>query len=234
MYLHLLFLVCFALFIGIIINIVKIASIKSGFSNHKTRKLQVSIGGFLLFYLGYTTLLCFLGVTNENTIPPKIFLYAAIPLAVICFIVSHTNTFKQLFKTMSLESLIGFHLIRFIGIFFLVGYAYNLLPSSFAYTGGLGDIISAIGAIVVIYCLKKQLKQARKLVYIWNIVGLIDISSVLLMAILITQESIQTGEVGILNFTLFPFIFIPALAPVGIVFCHILIFKKLQSSSAEA
>jgi hypothetical protein len=53
--------------------------------------------------------------------------------------------------TVDLRYLIGFHVIRFVGFYFLFLYSRHELPYNFAVLGGWGDIIVALLAIVVIF-----------------------------------------------------------------------------------
>jgi hypothetical protein len=47
--------------------------------------------------------------------------------------------------------LVGFHLTRFVGVYFLYLYAHHELPHAFAVWGGFGDIVVAILALFVMY-----------------------------------------------------------------------------------
>ena len=46
-----------------------------------------------------------------------------------------------------LRGLVGFHLVRFVGIYFLCLYVRHELPYAFAVWGGVGDIIVAALAL---------------------------------------------------------------------------------------
>jgi hypothetical protein len=73
--------------------------------------------------------------------------------------------------------LIAFHLIRFVGIYFLYLYAQHELPYAFAVWGGSGDIIVAILALVVM--LFASFKPG---LFVWNVLGLVDIIAVAVTA----------------------------------------------------
>ena len=72
-----------------------------------------------------------------------------------------------------LRWLVGFHLVRFVGIYFLCLYVRHELPYAFAVWGIVGDIIVAALALVVILSAK-----SRPALIAWNILSLVDILAV--------------------------------------------------------
>ena len=69
--------------------------------------------------------------------------------------------------------------------------------------------------------------------WIWNFIGLIDITSVIVTAVYLTKVSLESGGDGVAQFGTFPFSWIPAFAPATIVFLHILVFKKLMQKEKK-
>ncbi|MBL0280175.1 MAG: hypothetical protein IPQ11_07510 [Bacteroidetes bacterium] len=120
------------------------------------------------------------------------------------------------------------HMFRFVGIFFILGWQFGILPKSFALIGGLGDIFVAFTAIFVARVIDKKVRNYKRITLVWNIIGFWDIISVLASAVIITKQAIATNTTGILEMTKFPFSLIPAFAPATIIFLHICIFKKLK------
>jgi hypothetical protein len=128
-----------------------------------------------------------------------------------------------------LQSLVRLHIFRFVGVYFLIATYYNALPDHFAILAGLGDMATAFGAIFIAKAIEENKSWSRKATLIWNIFGFWDIVSVLVSAVLTTRYSIQHPEnQSIVEISKFPFVWIPAFAPVVIVFMHIAIFKKLK------
>jgi quinol-cytochrome oxidoreductase complex cytochrome b subunit len=124
--------------------------------------------------------------------------------------------------------LVRLHIFRLVGAFFIIGWFYEALPKSFALIGGIGDIFVALTAIFVAKLIDKKANKYKKITLIWNIIGFWDIVSVIVSAVYITKQSIETNTPGILEITKFPFCLIPAFAPATILFLHICIFKKLK------
>ena len=139
-----------------------------------------------------------------------------------------TKWFKFVFEYIKLDQLILIHLFRFVGVFFFLAYYYESIPKEFAYIGGTGDILTAILVIPVVMALRKEFSFAKQLVWVWNIIGLLDILSVLTTATILTRLAVENSDSGVQQFGTFPFSWIPAFAPATIIFLHLLIFRKLK------
>ncbi len=71
--------------------------------------------------------------------------------------------------------LVGFHLTRFVGVYFLVLYGRGQLPYDFAVLGGWGDIIVATTALGLIVLSRATSRRGWWAYSIWNVIGLVDI-----------------------------------------------------------
>jgi hypothetical protein len=171
----------------------------------------------------------FTGVFQVNTIPPRVLLFTAIPLTLFSFLfVFRTKTFWKILENVKLSDLVRIHIFRFVGVFFIIGWYYGILPKSFAFIGGIGDIFTAVTAIFVANFIDKKSNNYKKITLIWNIIGFWDIVSVIISAVYVTKQAIENNTQGILEMANFPFCLIPAFAPATIIFIHICIFKKLK------
>ncbi|MEM8510282.1 MAG: hypothetical protein AAF717_20780 [Bacteroidota bacterium] len=196
--------------------------------NTSTSRIAKRIFNFYILFFTLTGIVTITGFFTVNTLPPRVLVFVGIPLLFFyLFVVQRMSWFKTVFQKIQLEHLILIHLFRFVGLFFFVLYGYNILPRSFAFIGGAGDIITAVLVIPTLYFLRKKTPFSKALVWIWNWIGLADILSVLTTAFLVTQEAIHKGEEGLAEFGTFPFSWIPVFAPATIIFLHILIFRKL-------
>mgnify|MGYP001797680304 CR=1 FL=1 len=225
----LLFIFSFIYPIYLIAKVAKDAYLKAGKSQSEAQQISRNIYFFYTAYLLFIATLSLMGIFAKNTLPPRILLIGALPLLLFYFLyVKRAVWFKTIIENAPLSDLVKIHLFRFVGIFFFINYYYGTLPKQFAFTGGGGDILTAILAIWVMYTLNQKKKYAISLTWIWNIIGLLDILSVLLTAIIITREAVATGGEGVAQFGTFPFSWIPAFAPATILFLHILIFGRLR------
>ena len=224
-----LFVISFIIPIFMIANLVKQGALKANIENDKTKTLPRNVIIFFATYYIYVALMSFTGVFQVNTLPPRILVFTGIPLTLFYFIfIFRTKLFWTILENVKLSSLVKIHVFRFVGIFFIIGWYYNILPKSFALIGGIGDIFAAMTAIFVANLIEKKSKNYKKITLIWNIIGFWDIVSVITSAIYITKQAIDSNSQGILEMTKFPFCLIPAFAPATIIFLHICIFKKLK------
>lgn len=208
----------------LILNAVRTTAPKDDQTTGVSKRIFLFYG---IFFIA-TGVISLTGFFSVNTSPPRVLIWAAIPLLLFyLFVVQRIPWFKIVYQKIQLEQLIRIHLFRFVGVFFFVLYGYGVLPRSFAFIGGAGDILTAVLAIPTLFFLKKRNRFSKVLVWVWNFVGLADILSVLASAILVTQGAMQNGEAGLQGFGTFPFSWIPVYAPATIVFLHILIFRKL-------
>ncbi|MDB4901953.1 MAG: hypothetical protein JWQ63_1234 [Mucilaginibacter sp.] len=225
-----LFIASFLYSIAFIANPAKQAALNAGITPGKSRNIQIGIFVFYILFLAYVSVLSLKGAFNVNSIPPKVMVWAGLPLMIILFgFIGNTGLFKKLLRSITLESLVAIHVFRLVGVFFIILYFYHLLPAKFAFSAELGDIITALLALPVAKMVSKEKPWWKTAVYAWNIFGMLDIVNLLVIAVIIAKNDLVTGAKGDLTeMTIFPFVWLPAFAPATILFLHTAIFRKLQ------
>jgi hypothetical protein len=223
-----LFLLTIPIPIFMIANVAKLGAINANLESPKVKLIYKSILIFYGLYFTYVSLTSFTGVFLENTLPPKILVYTVFPLlAFLLLFISNLKLYKIILQNSTLQSLVQVHLFRLIGVFFLITYIYGAIPTKFAYIAGIGDIATALLSVFVARVIRNKKTYSKPLTIAWNIFGLLDIVSVLTIAIITTKLSIDTGSQGVTEIANFPFCLIPAFAPATIIFLHLTIFRKL-------
>ena len=193
---------------------------------HKNKKNTIL--GFYMGYLTLVTVLCFLGVFNVVSLPPRIIVVTTLPLlAFYLLYLSRTPFYTSFLQHITLSKLVSIHIFRLIGSFFLILYVLDQLPKTFAFIAGFGDIVTALSSVFVARAIQKKALYAKKLTLFWNTFGLTDILITSGTAVILTKQSIETGSLGVDVLTQFPFCFIPAFAPATIIFLHITIYRKV-------
>jgi hypothetical protein len=202
------------------------AALDTGISSAKSQNIQWGIFIFYLIYLVYVATLALKGVLDVDSLPPRTMVWGGLPLLIILFgWIGNTGLFKKILRSITLEALIKLHVFRVVGVFFILLYAYHLLPAKFAFFAGLGDIITALLAIPVAGMVARQQPGWKIAVYAWNIFGIMDIVDLLIVAVM-------TGAGGNLReMAIFPFVWFPAFAPATILFLHSAVFRKLSVNS---
>jgi len=130
---------------------------------------------------------------------------------------------------LSFETLVSVHLTRFIGVYFLVLYRQGRLPHAFAVPCGWGDIAVAVGAVGLLV-FAPPLATRRRLVYAWNLFGLLDILFVVFTAgRLASSDPGSMAELLRLPLSLLPTFVVPL-----IIASHAIIFAKLRTGGTAS
>jgi hypothetical protein len=195
----------------------------------KQNRLFYTVLGFYILYLAYIAACSYNGLFDKVFLPPMVLLLGTFPLALFLFgVVFNMKTYKTVLDNALLKDLVRVHIFRLIGVFFILLAFHEALPKPFALIAGLGDMITAVTSIFVAKALSNKKSYAKKLTYVWNTFGMMDIIVVAILANVLTKISIDTGAMGVDTLAKFPFCFIPAFAPPTIIFLHISIYKKLS------
>lgn len=131
--------------------------------------------------------------------------------------------FRMWVDGLDLRALVLFHVTRFVGIYFLVLYRRGELPYEFAVPGGVGDILVAVLALIVVLLPLAEAKQ-RRAIYIWNVIGLIDI----LLVVLAAARIGFSGGFGLYPLTYLPLSLLPTFLVPLIIASHLAIFARLN------
>lgn len=123
--------------------------------------------------------------------------------------------------------LAGFHLTRFVGIYFLILYERGELPYEFAVVGGWGDIIVAVAAIALILS-GPLTPQRRGLYFTWNFMGLADILFVVATATRLALAD-PTSLAPLLRLPLS--LLITFIVPI-VIATHVWLFRRIRESAA--
>ena len=137
-------------------------------------------------------------------------------------------TVRAWVDALDLRTLVLLHVTRFVGLYFLVLSRRGVLPSDFAVPGGIGDIIVATLALVVVFAPLADASRARA-IRIWNVIGLIDITLVVLTAARLNLANpLQMSAMTYLPLSLLPTFLVPLL-----IATHIIIYTRLTRPAAK-
>ncbi len=130
---------------------------------------------------------------------------------------------------LNLRLVVGLHLTRLVGFYFLYLYERDRLPYAFAVPGGIGDIIVAVLALAVI-AIPLAPKARLHAISIWNVVGLLDILLVVSTAARLgLADPRSMRELTVLPLSLLPTFLVPL-----IIASHVLIYVRTRREFAAA
>jgi hypothetical protein len=151
-------------------------------------------------------------------VPPPVIQSILIGLTVILLCLYWKSHLLDWVQDLDIRILILFHVTRFVGFYFLYLYAQGRLPYAFAVPGGWGDIAVAAMAIAV------ASYPVPRIVFVWNVIGLIDILLVVATAARLNPRN--PGSMSAL--TELPLSLLPTFLVPLIIFLHVVIFTRVR------
>ncbi len=137
-----------------------------------------------------------------------------------------SSRFRAWCLNVDIRALVLIHVSRFVGIYFLVLYARGELPYAFAVPGGIGDIAVAAAALAVFVFYRTPGAISRRVIFTWNVFGLIDILLVVATAARLGMTNPESMRALLtLPLSLLPTFLVPI-----IISTHIIIFARLRGS----
>ena len=126
---------------------------------------------------------------------------------------------------LDVRRMVAVHLTRFIGIYFLILYGRGQLPYDFAVKGGWGDIVVAIGAVVLLVV--PGLIARRGWLLAWNVFGFVDI----LFVVVISARLAAADPSSMRALLRLPLSLLPTFLAPLIIATHVWIFVRLARRS---
>lgn len=135
--------------------------------------------------------------------------------------------FRDWCLSVEVRALVLFHVVRFVGVYFLILYSQGRLPYDFAVRGGWGDIAAAAGVVILVLFVKPAGKTGWALYLLWNVLGFIDI-----LYVFVTAARLAFSEPGSMDELLkLPLNLLLTFVVPIIIFTHIVIFTRLFRSA---
>lgn len=182
--------------------------------------MNALVAGALVLWLALVSFLAGHGgfIGAPGTPPLAILLSAVVPVLVFLGTYRLSQSFRHFVLTFDLRLAAGMQAWRFAGLGFLALYANGVLPGSFAWPAGLGDMAVGMTAPWVMLALIRRPEfAAGKLFLAWNLFGMLDLITAIgsggLSAMLShgTPGEVTTGPMAHLPLALIPGYFVPIL-----------------------
>ena len=156
----------------------------------------------------------------------------AISAPVILFGIGYmmSEAFRDWVLSLDLRHLVLLHSWRMVGMGFVFLYFHDLLPGLFALPAGLGDVMAALGALLLGIALYEEAANvSNRRIFLWNTFGLLDfILAVSLGVMTRTGEVLQIGQTNSDAVGLFPLVLIPGFAVPFYLITHLIIYAQLK------
>jgi hypothetical protein len=164
-----------------------------------------------------------------------------LPVITLSIFALGTNRGRSSILQTPLPALIAIHAFRALGFTFVVLYTAGRLPGPFAPAAGWGDIFIGVTALPLAWFISRNNGNnlAYNLLWLWNILGLLDLVNAIALGATSSPGPIQlfhvTPDTSLM--TTLPWIIVPCFLVPALAFFHIATFyrlRHLQPSTATA
>ena len=192
--------------------------------------------GFAAWFAAIATL-CGLGVFHPVTGTGTIGLGVAIvgPALVVLAIVASSAERRDRVLSMPLAPLIGVHVVRVLGLNFLLLQAAGRLPAPFAPVAGGGDIFIGLTALPLAWAVYRQIAGWRTLAIGWTMLGMLDLLAAIGLGVASAPDSpvrIFQGPPDTSVMTTLPWMLILAFLVPILFLLHVLVLKRLLGAQS--
>ncbi|PZS23353.1 MAG: hypothetical protein DLM61_24200 [Pseudonocardiales bacterium] len=186
----------------------------------------ISVAGWFLAALGASLL--GLLQTGPSSPPIPFGLALLVPLLLAGLASARSARFRRLLLGIDLRWLIGVQLWRVVGEVFLLLYARNELPASFAIPAGIGDVLVGLAAPFVAVLAASGTSAARRVVIGWCVVGIVDLVVAVTMGVLNAPGTFGrlAGEVTTAPMLELPLSLIPTFFVPLSILLHVIVLRR--------
>jgi len=165
---------------------------------------------------------------------PGLGIAVAVPIAVLCIVVARTQALREEFHRVPLWLLVGVHVVRLLGISFIILYTAGRLPAPFASAAGWGDIFVGATALPVAWFAYRQPTNVRSMIWIWNVIGIADLINAVGLGVISSPgpQRLIFAEPSSAIMTTLPWLLIPGFLVPLLFAVHIGIFIRLTKHNA--
>jgi hypothetical protein len=206
-----------------------ITALSIGFGYNTGTRLRVAVG-LSLWFAVVVILAATRALYYEHGLgAPGLGVAVALPIAVLCFLVARIQSLREGFSRVPVWLLTGMHTVRLLGVSFIILYAAHRLPAPFAPVAGWGDIFVGATALPVAWLAYRRAANARPILWIWNLLGLVDLMAAVGLGIFSSPgpQRLIFAEPSSAIMTTLPWLLIPGFLVPLLFAVHIGIFIQL-------
>jgi hypothetical protein len=165
--------------------------------------------------------------------PPMAMMIAGVVLVSVAIGLS---SFGRNASAMPMMSLVGLQAFRLpLELLMHRGVALGVVPVELSYTGYNFDILTGIGATLIAVAMAYGVAIPRGVIWLWNVFGLYCLAAILVIAVLGSPmvHRFGTDPRHVNTWVLFfPYVLVPTMLVLTALSAHVVITRKLLSSSA--
>jgi hypothetical protein len=167
---------------------------------------------------------------------PGMGLAVAVPIVVMWLALVRVPSLREGMEQAPLAVLVGLHVVRVLGVSFLVLHANSRLPAPFAPVAGWGDIVAGAAAVPVAWMVYRQATGWRPMLIAWNLFGLADLVAAIGLGVLSAPGPARLifAEPGTALMSTLPWLLIPGFVVPLLVIAHLAIFFRLLKSTRDS
>jgi hypothetical protein len=208
-------------------------SVVMGHDTAKRLKYSAALSGWfvIVVILAVTQALGY----EHGTGAPGLGLAVAVPVALMWLALMRVPSLRSALDGAPLSVLVGVHVVRILGVSFLILQASNRLPAPFAPSAGWGDIVAGVAAVPLAWLVHRQARGWRTALTAWNIFGLADLIAAVSLGVLSSPGPLRrifaepgTGLMSTPPWLLIPGFLVPLLGTT-----HLAIFYRLTKPAHE-
>jgi hypothetical protein len=167
---------------------------------------------------------------------PGVGIAVLIPIVVLTLLILGTGRGRDLVRQVSLQALVSVHILRVLGITFVMLYWAKRLPAPFALLAGWGDVTVGLLAIPLTLLLARNAITIPKgMIVLWNVLGVADLVTAVTLGATSSPGPLQlfhNGPSAAIMANL-PWVLIPCfLVPLFLV-VHLCIFYRLRTLQSK-
>ena len=202
-------------------------------SDPVTKRKGNVIGALIVAFVIATGFAASRGVLDFGAMPPRMFVLLVVTIVLTVLLVRSKH--GQLIATqLPLALLVASQCFR-LPLELLMHRAYDegLMPVQMSYSGYNFDILTGTTALIVAALVYKGV-AGRKLVLLWNIVGMVLLLTIVTIALLSTPTPLRVFDKEPANtwITAFPFAWLPLVMVPTALAGHLLIFRRLKAPAS--
>lgn len=164
---------------------------------------------------------------------PGLGLAVVVPIVLMWLALTRVPSLRKGLDHAPLPMLVGVHVVRILGVSFLILQASKRLPAPFAPVAGLGDIIAGLVAVPVAWLVLRQARGWRTVLTAWNLFGLADLIAAVSLGVLSSPGPLRRifAEPGAGLMSTLPWLLVPGFLVPLLALTHLAIFYRLTNSA---